>query len=122
MATLFGDPICVHEDQHVSAVDIRRHHRFEAGLKALYYVRDENEGLEKCRIVNVSYRGLGIQFNQAKTCETSLAINLGVVVKWQVRPISLKGRIRWLRENQKYPLGGVELDDALDNMTLLKLL
>jgi hypothetical protein len=102
----------------------RSNSRFATRLKALYYyyVSAEHEGLEQCEIVNVSYGGVGIQFNQAKAFKDSLAINLGVVVKWQLVPINLKGRVKWLSEGTSQPVGGVELDVPLDNMTLLKLL
>lgn len=122
MAVVLSDQAYNHEDQPVPPVDKRRHARFITRLKALFYVADEHEGLEKCEIVDVSYGGLGIRFNQAAAFEDSSAINLGIVVKWQVVPISLKGKVKWLSKNLKQPLGGVELDGALDNMTLLKLL
>jgi hypothetical protein len=102
--------------------DKRKHLRFAARLKALYYVSDEQEGLGKCEVVNVSYGGLGIQLNQAGALQTSLAMNVGIVVKWQFVPISLKGRVKWLDEGISQPVGGLELDEPLDNMTLLKLL
>lgn len=109
-------------DQRTQVADKRRNTRFETRLKALYYVHTENEGLKKCEIVNVSYRGLGIQFKQAGDCNERAAINVGVVVRWQFMPVSLKGSIKWLSENPNHPVGGVELDVPLDNMTLLKLL
>lgn len=109
-------------DERNQSADKRKDARFETRLKALYYVHTENEGLEKCEIINVSYGGLGIQFKQARDFNDRSAINIGVVVKWQFIPISLKGSVKWLSENLKHPIGGVELEVPLDNMTLLKLL
>lgn len=102
--------------------DKRRHIRFATQLKALYYMNDENVGLEKCWITNVSYEGLGIQFDPAVTCTDTVTINVGVVVKWQLVPISLKGKMKWLRTAAGCSYGGVALNGPLDNMTLLKLL
>lgn len=110
------------ESELLQSGDQRKHRRFATRLKALYYVSDAQEGLEKCEIVNVSYGGLGIQFNQSGDFKDSSAINLGVVVRWQVMPVSLKGRVKWTSPGTNPPVGGVELDVALDNMTLLKLL
>jgi hypothetical protein len=121
VAIPLNDQIYNDEDELFQSGDKRIHFRFATRLKALYYVSNEQEGLEKCEIVNVSYGGLGIKFNQAGAFKDSLAINLGVVVKWQFVPISLKGRVKWLNEGMNQPVGGVELNVPLDNMTLLKL-
>jgi len=122
MAVLQGNQMAC--DDHVRAVpgDKRRHVRYATRLKALYYLTDNLEGLEKCEIVNVGYGGVCLQFDKAAAFKESCVINLGVVVKWQLVPISLKGRVTWLSEKLKRPIGGVELEAPLDNMTLLKLL
>jgi hypothetical protein len=110
------------ESELLQSGDQRKHRRFATRLKALYYVSDAQEGLEKCEIVDVSYGGLGIQFNQAGDFKGASAINLGVVVRWQLMPVSLKGRVKWTSDEANRPVGGVELDVPMDNMTLLKLL
>jgi hypothetical protein len=110
------------ESELLQSGDQRKHRRFATRLKALYYVSDAQEGLEKCEIVDASYGGLGIQFNQAGGFKGSSAINLGVVVRWQLMPVSLKGRVKWTSDDTNRTVGGVELDVPLDNMTLLKLL
>ena len=84
---------------------------------------DEPEGLEKCDIINVGHGGFGIQFNDPQAVKDSSAINLGIVVKWQFMPISLQGTVRWLAADRGHAaVGGIELANPLDNMTLLKLL
>jgi hypothetical protein len=110
------------ESELLPSGDQRKHRRFATRLKALYYVSDAQEGLGKCEIVDVSYGGLGIQFNQAGDFKDASAINLGVVVRWQLVPVSLKGRVKWTSHGTNPPAGGIELDVPLDNMTLLKLL
>ena len=106
----------------VKSDDKRAYLRFSTRLNALYYVSDEHESLEKCDILNVSYGGLGVQFKHAGTFKYSSAINLGVVVKWQFMPISLKGTVKWLGEGVDHLFCGIELTVPLDNMTLLKLI
>jgi hypothetical protein len=110
------------ENGRLRSGDERKHPRFATRLRALCYASDENEGLEKCEIVDVSYGGLGIKFSRAGDFKSSSAISLGVVVKWQVVPISLKGLVKWIDRGTNQPAGGVELNEPLDNMTLLKLL
>ena len=106
----------------VQSEDKRKHFRFSTQLKALYYLGDEHEGLEKCDILNVSHGGIGIEFKKAGTVKDSSAINLGIVVKWHFMPISLKGTVKWLGESLDHLICGIELTVPLDNMTLLKLL
>lgn len=110
------------ESERLQSGEQRKHRRFATRLKALYYVSDAQEGLEKCEIVDASYGGLGIQFNQAGDFTDASAINLGIVVRWQLMPVSLKGRLKWTSGDTNRTVGGVELDVPLDNMTLLKLL
>jgi hypothetical protein len=40
--------------------------RFPTDLKALYYLKEERESVEKCTIVNVSYKGFGIAFQRGE--------------------------------------------------------
>ena len=122
MPVLQGNQVECDDDVRTVPGDKRKHVRYATRLKALYYLTDKQEGLEKCEIVNVSYGGLCLQCDKTAAIQDSCAINLGVVVKWQVVPISLKGRVTWLSEKLKRPFGGVELEAPLDNMTLLKLL
>ena len=122
MAVLQGNQVECDDDVRAVPGDKRRHVRFATRLKALYYLTEKLEGLEKCEIVNVGYGGVCLQFDKAAAFKDSRVINLGVVVKWQLVPISLKGRVTWLSEKLKRPIGGVELNAPLDNMTLLKLL
>ncbi len=110
------------ESEPLQSGDQRKHPRFATRMRALYYVSDAQEGLDKCEIVDVSYGGLGIQFNQAAEVTVASPINLGVVVRWQLVPVSLKGRVKWTGAGTSQPACGVELDMPLDNMTLLKLL
>lgn len=124
MASKLSDQVSIERDERFqSGGDKRKYRRFSTRLKALYYyyVSGENEGLESCDVINVSYGGLGIQFKRAEEFKELSAINLGIMVKWQFMPISLKGRVKWLSEGLHPPVCGVELDGPLDNITLLKL-
>lgn len=106
----------------VPSGDKRRYARFPTQLRALYYLSDEQEGLEKCDIINVSYGGLGIALKTNGALKDLSTINLGIVVKWQFMPVSLKGMVKWLDAGVDELVGGVEFAVPLDNITLLKLL
>ena len=61
----------------------RKSMRFPTNLKALYYLSNQKESVEKCRILNVSYNGFGIQFPMGDKIKTGSNINIGIVVQWQ---------------------------------------
>jgi hypothetical protein len=101
--------------------DKRKSLRFPTNLKALYYLSEQKESVEKCRILNVSYKGFGIQFPMGEKIATGANINIGIVVQWQFMPISVKGILKWKNEEAEFCDAGAELITSLDNLTLMKL-
>ena len=101
--------------------DNRQSIRFPTSLKALYYLSEEKESVEKCTILNVSYRGFGIQFPIGEKIESGSQINIGIVVEWQFMPISVKGVVKWRNRDATLCTAGAELNQPLDNITLMKL-
>ena len=95
--------------------------RFPTSLKALYYLSEEKESVEKCRILNVSYRGFGIEFPIGERIESGSQINIGIVVEWQFMPISVRGVVKWRTKGVELCTAGAELNASLDNLTLMKL-
>ena len=101
--------------------DKRQSIRFPTSLKALYYLSEEKESVEKCTILNVSDRGFGIQFPMGEKIETGSQINIGIVVQWQFMPISVRGTVKWRNKGVELCTAGAELNTSLDNLTLMKL-
>jgi hypothetical protein len=95
--------------------------RFPTDLKALYYLKEERESVEKCTIVDVSYKGFGIAFHRGEKINTGAQINIGIVVKWQFMPISVRAVLKWLDEGMDRCTAGVELTESLEHITLMKL-
>ena len=95
--------------------------RFPTNLKALYYLSEEKESVEKCTILNVSSRGFGLQFPAGDKIKTGSHINIGIVVQWQLMPISVRGILKWKSEGADLCAAGAELNQSLDNITLMKL-
>jgi len=96
--------------------------RFPTDLKALYYLKEERESVEKCTILDVSYKGFGIAFQRGEKINTGAQINIGIVVKWQFMPISVRAILKWLNEGVDRCTAGVELTESLEHITLMKLL
>lgn len=101
--------------------DKRKSLRFPTNLKALYYLSNQKESVEKCRILNVSYEGFGIQFPLGDKILKGSTINIGIVVPWQFMPISVMGIVQWKNEETEFCDAGAELSTSLDNLTLMKL-
>jgi len=99
----------------------RRFFRFPTNLKCLYYLEGDKEGLNKCNIFNISYEGLGIKFHTSDKIKIGLKIHFGIINKWEITPISVKGILKWIEDRDNYFVGGIELTKALDNITLTKL-
>ena len=100
----------------------RKSFRFPTNLKALYYLREEKESLEKCNILNVSYKGLGVKFYTLEKIKTCSKIHLGIIVKWQLTPIGVTGILRWIGGGGFMPfVGGLELTESLESLKLIKL-
>ena len=95
--------------------------RFPTNLTALYYLSNQKESVEKCRILNVSYKGFGIQFPMGDKITKGSNINIGIVVQWQFMPISVKGIVKWKNDSEELCDAGAELYTSLDNLTLMKL-
>ena len=100
----------------------RKSFRFPTNLKASCYLREEKESLEKCNILNVSYKGLGVKFHTLEKIKTCSIIHLGIIVKWQLTPISVTGTLRWVGGGGFMPfVGGLELTESLESLQLIKL-
>ena len=96
--------------------------RFPTHTRALFYLGGEKKNVEKCTIANVSYKGVGLTFPPGEQIKAGLSINIGIVVKWQFVPISVRGTVKWAEEGKDYCAAGAELNESMDNLNLMKLL
>ncbi len=101
--------------------DRRSYFRFSTKLKALYYFEGEKERLEKCTPLNVGYKGLGVNFKQHEKNKAGTSIHLGIIIKRQLIPISVRGIVKWVEEEANDSVAGIELAEELDAMTMIKL-
>ena len=89
---------------------------------ASYYLREEKENLEKCDILNVSYKGMGVKFYTLEKIETCSKMHLEIISKRQSTPINVTGTLRWIGGGGFMPfVGGLELTDSLESLRLIKL-
>lgn len=98
--------------------------RFPAKLKAIYnfQTEDDREGLAQCSILDVSYKGLGVNFHQHEINRTGSLVHLEIPLIRQPNLITAKGTIRWFEERAYGFVCGIELAEAFNSITLIKLL
>ncbi len=101
--------------------DRRSYFRFSTKLKALYYFEGEKEKLEKCNLLNVGYKGLGVNFKPHEKIKAGTSIHLGIIIKRQLIPISVRGVLKWVKEEANDSVAGIELTEELDDITMIKL-
>ena len=100
----------------------RRFFRFPTYLKASYYLGGDIENLEKCDILNVSYKGMGVKFYTLEKIETCSKIHLEVIPKRQSTSINVTAILRWVGGGGFMPfVGGLELTESLESLQLIKL-
>ena len=100
----------------------RKSFRFPTNLKASYYLREEKENLEKCNILNVSYKGMGLEFHTLEKIKTCSEIHLEIFSKRQLTPISVTGILSWIGGGGFMPfVGGLEITESLESLQLIKL-
>ena len=100
----------------------RKFFRFPTNLMASYYLREEKENLEKCNILNVSYKGMCAKFYTLEKIETCSEIHLEIFSKRQSTPINVNGILRWVGGGGFMPfVGGLELTESLESLQLIKL-
>jgi hypothetical protein len=100
----------------------RRSFRFHTPLKVLYYLEGEKEKLEKGRVLDVSYKGLGIAFDSARVeIEEGSLLHCGIINPWKLSPLGVKGVVKWVEKEKEHLRGGIELVEEIDNLNLIKL-
>jgi len=100
----------------------RREPRIPTQRKAHYFLKEGTSTLKECTVIDVSHKGMGIRF------DTSEALHLGSTVIIDLTDSSVRkslyvaGSLRWIEEGVNFFIGGIELAESLDDITLLKLL
>jgi hypothetical protein len=90
--------------------------RFSLKLKAHYTFEKERANWKECSIVDVTYNGMGLKFTSPETVKVGTPIYLAIVIDEAVRPVRLKGVIRWGGEGADGCVCGVELAEIVDEV------
>jgi hypothetical protein len=91
--------------------------RFSLKLKAHYAFEDKRDNWKDCSIIDVTYSGMGLKFHSLETIKVGTAIHLAIVIDEALRPVRVKGVIKWRGEGADGCVCGVELAEIMDEIT-----
>lgn len=97
----------------------RLHIRFSTNLSSRYFVRELGKSWGSCTVFDVSRKGVGIKFHTAEAIPVGTTINLEITVPSELEPMSVKGTLRWIKQRDGEWIGGIELNEVLDEITSL---
>jgi hypothetical protein len=95
----------------------RQLRRFSLKLKAHYTFEDERDNWRECSIIDVTYNGMGLQFHSFETIKVGTPIHLAIVIDQALRPVRIRGVIKWEGKGADGCVCGVELGEIMDEVT-----
>ena len=101
--------------------DRRRFGRFNAQLEAHYFIKEKKGGSGKCTIIDVGRKGVAIKFSKHENINAGSNIHLEVTVPTELEPIIIRGVLKHIKQEGDDFIGGVELNEVLDEVTFGRL-
>ena len=93
--------------------------RFSTNLKARYFIKEIGESWGDCTVFNVSRKGMGINFHTTEKIESGSTINLKIIITSELKPMDVKGTLRWVKQVEDECICGIELTEVLDEIKSL---
>jgi Tfp pilus assembly protein PilZ len=97
----------------------RLHIRFSTNLNGRYFIKELGKSWGKCTVFDVSSKGMGITFHTTETIQIGSTINLEITVPSELEPMSVRGTLKWIKQENNEYSGGIELIEVLDEITSL---
>ena len=97
----------------------RNHIRFSTNLKARYFTGETLTNWKECTVFDASRKGMGIKFHTPEVIQVGSTINLETIVPSEIEPLNVRGSLKWIRQEANEFVGGVELNDVLDEIKSL---
>ena len=99
----------------------RRLRRFNTNLKARFVSKESLRGGEECIIVDFSQKGMGAKVFSIDDTIIGSNVILEVFTPGELKPIIVKGTIKWAKKIENGYISGIELSRELDEINLSKL-
>ena len=96
--------------------------RVLTNLKGQYTLKDKKNRLEKCTIINIHHKGIGLEFYTPKKIKVGSSLVFDIFVSNTSETITIKGKIKWMKERKRYFIGGIEVVSKTDEEKLAKLI
>jgi hypothetical protein len=98
----------------------RKFIRFETELKAQYISQDGKRDWEKCAVVSLGRKGIGVRFQSREKVYIGSNIRLKIFVPEKVQPTIVEGVLKWIEKRENALFGGIESNEILDEMKFSK--
>lgn len=99
----------------------RRLPRFNTNIKAKFISKESLRGGEECVVVDFSQKGMGAKVFSIEDMILGSHVILEVFIPREIKPIIVKGTIKWSKKIENGYISGVELSKEIDEITLTKL-
>jgi len=99
----------------------RQFNRCLTQLDAQYFSEEQERNWEKCTVINISCKGMGIKFHTSEKINIGSTIHLAIIVPREPDPIMVKGVLGWIKQKENYFVAGIELTEALEDVKWAKL-
>lgn len=86
-------------------------------MNAQYSFDDTKNSWKECTIIDATYNGMGLKFKTPEKIDTGSNIHLEILVSEEIKPIRIKGTLKWIGEGGNNFVGGVEFTEVLDEIT-----
>ena len=103
------------------STDNRFYRRFATNLKGTFVLKGSVKS-EECTILDISRKGIGIEFRNHERIAIGSLIYVEVYPPRGLNPITVKGTIKWIKQEEGKLVGGVELSTLLDEDMMMRLL
>ena len=100
---------------------VRRFVRYNTQLKAQYFLEGKVSGWNKCTVIAVARKGMGIVFHTNEKISVGSNVCLEITAPGEEEPVTIKGMLKWIKQSKNDFVGGIEIAEILDIGTFIKL-
>ncbi|MBW2221169.1 MAG: PilZ domain-containing protein [Deltaproteobacteria bacterium] len=96
--------------------------RFDKYMKDQYFLKEKNRDWEECTVFKISRKGMGLKFYTSEKIKVGSTIQLKIFTSKESEKIIVKGVLKWIEEEENNFLGGIELNEILDESKWITLI
>jgi hypothetical protein len=91
-------------------------------MKAQYFLKEKNRDWEECTVFKISRKGMGLKFHTTEKIKVGSTIQLKIFTSKESERIIVKGVLKWIEEEENDFVGGIELNEILDESKWITLI